>query len=101
MKATALIFGTPAQEQTIKFEFEFIPVRKWFGERSTFFVNYIKIKDSLNFRPSDLKTDLEYAIAQALGEDETDIRIECEIEHRVVIPILATENVEYQNMLFI
>lgn len=103
MKATGKIFGTPHQEQEVSFEFEYYPIRKWFSEeRSTFFVNYLKLSETLNFQPTDIKTDLELAIAQALGEDEIDIRIECEIKYKVVpVIVLPVENIEYKNMMFI
>lgn len=102
MKTIALIYGTTEQEQTVRIEFEYIPVRKWFGDASTIFVNFCHVMDSLNFKPSDIITDVEVAIAQAIGEKPQDIRIECEVKHSVKPVTVIQISPSYETeMLFI
>jgi hypothetical protein len=101
MKTTALIYGTPEQEQTVQIEFEGYHVDKWFGDRSNFFVTYLKVLDDVNFQPSDVKCDLEIAIAEAMGMEVNDVKIECDIFYvfyPVITPLLPSYETE---MLFI
>lgn len=101
MKTTALIYGTPEQEQTVKVDFEGYHIDKWFGDRSNYFVTRLRVIDTLDFRPSDAKSDLEISIAEALGMEPNDIRIECDIFYSykpVVVPIIPSYETE---MLFI
>lgn len=98
MKTTALIYGTPEQEQTVAIEFEGYEIRKFFGNE-TYFCNYLKVLQPLNFRPSDICQDLTIAIAEALGMDPNDIRIDAEVKFTVkpldVVPIQHT----YDNLI--
>lgn len=100
MKATAAIFGTEEQKQVVKFEYEYYPVSKWFSDDRMIFVNFCKIKESLAFSPSDIKTDLEIAIAEAIGERPQDIRFECEVEYSVK-PVRIIEVSYTTEMLFV
>jgi hypothetical protein len=101
MKTTALIYGTPEQEQTVKIYFEGYHIRKFFGDE-TYFCNSLKVLDSLNFRPSDINQDLTIAIADALGMEPNDIRLDVDVKFTVkplaVVPIVTSYETE---MLFI
>jgi hypothetical protein len=101
MKTTALIYGTPEQEQTLRIEFEGYSIRKFFGDE-TYFCKYLKVLDSLNFRPSDINQDLTIAIADAVGMEPNDIRLDVDVKFTVkplaVIPIKTSYETE---MLFI
>lgn len=95
MKTTATLYGTPEQEVKAKIDFEYYQIKKWFGEASTIFVNFCKVETPLFFSPSDLKMDLEIAIAEAFGERPENIRLECEVEYSVKpaveLPVYETE----------
>lgn len=95
MKTTATIYGAPEQEVRVSIDYEGYGIKKFFGEASTFFVNFCKIETPLFFSPSDLKMDLEMAIAEAVGQDPNDIRLECEVEYMVKpaieLPVYETE----------
>lgn len=99
MKTTALIYGTPEQEQSVRIDFEGYSIGDWFGDNCTYFVNYLKVLDPLNFRPSDINQDLTIAIAEALGMEPNDIRIDAEVKFKVkpldVVPIQHT----YDNLI--
>lgn len=96
MKTTCTIYGTPEQSKTVTVDFEFYPVRKWFGDRSTVFVNYCLVLDSIPFKPNDLEGDIGMVIAERLGERPEDIRFECEVQ----VPNIITE-VPITKMMFV
>jgi hypothetical protein len=80
MTTTSKVYGsTPEVMQDVSIEFEYYRITKWFGEGCTVFVNYCKIKEQLYFKPTDLQVDLGLSIANALGEEPEDIRIECDV----------------------
>jgi hypothetical protein len=100
MTTTAKIFGTPDQEQEVSITFEYITIPKFLSEeRLTYFVNFCKVHDRLDFRPSDIDQDIAVAVAQALGlVNERDIRIECEVKYSIK-PV--TKDIDYSQILFI
>lgn len=82
--STITICGTPEESKEVKFQYEHYPVRKWLSDdRSTFFVNYVKILEPIPFQPSDLIEDLYHAVAEDLGEHPQDIRVDCDPEYSV------------------
>lgn len=93
MTATAKVFGSsPEIVQNVTIQFEYYTVQKWFGDRSTVFVNFCKIEEQLHFRPTDLDIDLGIAIAEKLGERPEDIRIECDLLYsqiKTLTPVLV------------
>jgi hypothetical protein len=103
MKTTALIYGTPEQKQQVVIDFEGYPVRKWFDDEETFFCNSLKVLDSLNFRPSDINQDLTIAIADAVGMEPNDIRIDVDVKFTVKPLAVIQIKTEYETpeMLFI
>lgn len=101
MKSTAKIYGSPEQEQIVNIEYEGYSVDKWFGDRSNYYVNFVKLSEPLKFRPSDLNQDLEFAIAEALSIPVCDVRIECQPEYQIKQTIIQISKSYATNMLFI
>lgn len=81
MYLTLSIFGSPEQEQTVTVEL--YSVEKWLDGRYVTFIHECKILELLQFHPSDIHTDLAIGIAEALGENPNDVRIDCEVEYSV------------------
>jgi hypothetical protein len=88
-KATITIWGTPEESIEVKFQYEYRPVRKFFGERSTIFVNYVKVLEPLPFAPSDLAEDLYHAVAEDLGEHPQDVKVECDPEFTLKLKFIV------------
>lgn len=89
MTTTAKVFGTPDQEKEVQVEFEHYPVKKFFGVNSFYIINFCEVKTPLEFKPSDLKLDLEISIAEHLGVEPNDVRIDCEIAVKTLTPVLV------------
>lgn len=80
MKAYITLFGeTPEIFQKVQVEFEHRVLIRWFLH-DLFDVNYLKIESPLLIRPTDLEGDLLIGIAEAIGEEPSDITIICEVE---------------------
>jgi hypothetical protein len=84
-KANITIYGKTEDESvTLPFLYEYYEVTKWMSEdRSTTFVNYVKILEPIPFTPSGLTEDLTVAVAEDLGENPFDIRIDADPIFRI------------------
>lgn len=89
MTATAKVFGTPDQEKVVVIEFDYYPVKKWLSNDCNYFINFCEVTTPLEFNPTDLKMDLEIALAEHFGADPNDVKIECEISVNVLTPVLV------------
>lgn len=95
MTTSATIYGTPDQEMTIPIEFEYFLKKftdtdeegRWVIHVEQARVNFVRLLGSLEFEPSDITLDLEIAIAEKLGLEPQDVRIDCEVKYKVVKPI--------------
>lgn len=86
---TATIYGPTDQIfQDVFYTYEVRPDRsRWFDDETPMHeVERVSLKMPLLINPSDLKTDLEVAIAEDLGIEPECVRIQCTIElcHQIV-----------------
>lgn len=89
------INGTPEQSQKdVVVEFEGYPVKKFFGNEYTLFINHCKIVTPLNFHPQFVKDDLEIAIGEAIGLDPQRIRFECDVEFTIAFILVESKITE-------
>lgn len=77
MITSATIYGTPDETQDVHVYFEYIVLD------GMYLIQFCEIKLPLFFSPSDIKTDLEVAIAEELNVPERLVKIDCKIVYEV------------------
>lgn len=81
MKAHALLFGPGEEKQEVEIKYDYTPTG-WF-DNIRYEVKQVSILSPLTISPSDVYTDLQFAIASDLKVDVWRVRIDCNYEDEV------------------